>query len=210
VFVASDDAGRTPVWLAELNGRFAPRRLATMASFVAYFGAPGEVVFDGEEKGGIFLHRIKEDGSELQKMLPTPNLATFAVSPDGRWVPAETPTQFGATLVYPARGGAPTLVCESCNPPQGTHIVPPRLSWTPDGRFLYLKFAASTYAIPLQPGQMLPPIPASGFQSKDAVAALPGARLISTEENVSPGPNPSIYAYTRVATQRNIYRVPVP
>ena len=87
--------------------------------------------------------------------------------------------------------------------------MPPRLSWTPDGRFLYLKFAASTYAIPLRPGQMLPPIPASGFQSRDAVAALPGARLVS-DESVFPGPDPSVYAFVKVATQRNIYRVPVP
>jgi len=41
------------------------------------------------------------------------------------------------------------------------------------------------------------------------VAALPGARLIS-EESVFPGPNPSVYAFMKVTTQRNIYRVPVP
>jgi len=82
--------------------------------------------------------------------------------------------------------------------------------WTPDGRFVYLKFAGSTYAIPLQPGQLMPVVPASGFLSKDAVAALPGARLISEQDNVFPGPNPSIYAFTKIATQRNIYRVPVP
>jgi hypothetical protein len=83
------------------------------------------------------------------------------------------------------------------------------MGWTPDGRFLYLKIAGSTYAIPLQPGQPMPLIPASGFQSKDAVAAVPGARLISEKDNVFPGPNPSIYAFTKIATQRNIYRVPV-
>ena len=120
VFVASDEAGRTPVWLAALNGRSAPRRLTTIDSFVAYFGAPGEVVFDAEENGATFIHRIKDDGSELQKLLPTPNLAVFAVSPDGRWVSAETPTQFGATMVYPAGGDPPTLICGGCNPPQGT------------------------------------------------------------------------------------------
>jgi hypothetical protein len=70
-------------------------------------------------------------------------------------------------------------------------------------------FAASTYAIPLPPGQMLPPIPASGFPSREAVAALPGARLIS-EESEFPGSNPSIYAFTKVATQGNIDRVPMP
>jgi hypothetical protein len=42
------------------------------------------------------------------------------------------------------------------------------------------------------------------------VAALPGARLVSDEANVFPGPEPSTYAFTKVTTQRNIYRVPVP
>lgn len=209
VFVAVDEAGRTPVWLAALNGGSAPRRLTTIDGFAAYFGAPGEVVFAAEENGATFVYRIKDAGSDLQKLLPTPNLAVFAVSPDGRWVSAETPIQFGATMVYPAGGDAPTLICGSCNPPQGTDMVPARLSWTPDGRFLNLIVAGSTFAIPLQPGQMLPPIPAAGFQSKEAVAALPGARLIS-EEHVFPGPNPSIYAFMKVSTQRNIYRVPVP
>ena len=55
---------------------------------------------------------------------------------------------------------------------------------------------------------MLPPIPASGFPSKEAVAAVPGARLVSTE-TIYPGPNPSMYAFTNLTTQRNIYRVPV-
>ena len=209
VFVAVDEAGRSPVWLAPIDGRSAPRQLTTIDGFAAYFGAPGEVVFDAQENGATFVHRIKDDGSELQKLLPTPNLAVFAVSPDGRWVSAETPTQFGATMAYPLGGDQATLICEGCNPPQGTDVVPARLSWTPDGRFLYLILAGSTFAIPLKPGQMLPPIPAGGFQSKEAVAALPGAQLIS-QESVFPGPNPSIYSFMKVSTHRNIYRVPVP
>jgi Tol biopolymer transport system component len=208
-FVASDDAGHTPVWLAALNGRSAPRRLAAIDSLVAYFGAGSDVIFDAQERGATFIYRVKDDGSELQKMLPTPNLALFGVSPDGRWLSAETPTQFGATMVYSVGGGAPTLICGGCSPPQGPDMVPARLSWTPDGKFLYLKFGASTYAMPLPPGQALPPIPASGFQSREAVAAAPGAQLIS-DERVWPGPNPSIYAFAKVSTQRNIYRVPVP
>ena len=145
VFSAVDDTGRTPVWLASLNGRTAPQRLTSIDSWA----------------------------------------------------------------VYPAGGSSPTRICGDCSQPQGTDIMPPPLSWTPDGRFVYLKFAGSTYAIPLRPGQMLPPIPAVGFPSKEAVAALPGARLIS-EASVFPGPDPSIYTFTKVATQRNIYRVPVP
>ena len=167
------------------------------------------MVFEGDEKGVPFVYRIKDDGRELQKTIPTPWLISFGVSPDGRWVPAQDPRAWGALFVFPTGGGSPKLVCEGCSPPRGPDPIPAHMSWTPDGRFLYLKFAASTYAIPLQPGQMLPPIPVSGFPSKEAVAALPGARLIS-EQSVFPGPDPTVYAFMKVATQRNIYRVPVP
>jgi hypothetical protein len=46
--------------------------------------------------------------------------------------------------------------------------------------------------------------------SRERVAALPGARLISELDRPVPGPNPSAYAFAKVSTQRNIYRVPVP
>jgi Tol biopolymer transport system component len=214
VFVAGDENGRTRVWLASVNGRTAPRRLTTIDSFSAYFGAPGEVVFVGEEKAKIFMYRIKEDGSELQKISPTPMLLPFGVSPNGRWVPAAegpSPETRNVLMVHPVGGGSPTLICRCYPAPNiDNGPMPSQMSWTPDGRFLYLKFGASLYAIPLQPGQVLPPIPASGFESKEAVAALPGARLLSEAEGVFPGPNPSVYAFMRVSTQRNIYRVPVP
>jgi hypothetical protein len=65
------------------------------------------------------------------------------------------------------------------------------------------------HAIPLRPGRALPDIPVGGLQSKTAVAALPGARLITNEEHAFPGPSPSVYAFMKVTTQRNIYRVPI-
>lgn len=134
-----------------------------------------------------------------------PSMVALPESPEG---PA--PEKRNELMVYPTGGGSPTLICR-CYPPQPIDIgpMPSYMSWTPDGRFLYLKFETSTYAIPLQPGQVLPPIPASGFPTKEAVAALPGARLIA-ERNVFPGPDPSVYAFMKVSTQRNIYRVPVP
>lgn len=209
VFVAVDDTGRTPVWLAPLNGRTAPRRLTTINGGQAFFGAPGEVVFGSQEETAPFIYRINEDGGEFRQMFPAPMLIPFSVSPDGRWVTAQTPNQYGDAMVYPAGGGTPTRVCRDCSKPQGVDIMPPPVGWTPDERFFYLNFAGATYAMPLQPGQMLPPIPAAGFPSREAVAAVPGAALVSTE-SVYPGPNPSIYAFTKVATQRNIYRVLVP
>jgi len=208
VFSAVDDTGRTPVWLASLTGQTPPRRITTGDAGMAYFGASGEIVFFAQNKEAV-VFRIKEDGSDLQKMIPTPGLQPpFRVSPDGRWAVVQDPSAWGALMVYPAGGGPPTKLCEGCTRPQGTEPIPPPLSWTPDGKFAYLKFGASTYAIPLKPGQMLPPAPPGGFPSKEAVAALPGARLVA-EGEVYPGPNPSIYTFTKIATQRNIYRVPV-
>jgi eukaryotic-like serine/threonine-protein kinase len=209
VFVASDEKGHAPVWLADLNRPTPPRRLATQNSWGAWFGAPGEVVFESDDKGTLFVYRVKDDGSDLRKMIPTSNLFAFGVSPDGRWIAAQDSRAWGTLSAFPAGGGAPILICGNCSPPQGTDPKPPDMAWTPDGRLMYLKFADSTYAIPLQPGQPIPRIPAGGFQSKDDVAALPGARLISETSNVFPGPNPTMYAFTKVATQRNIYRVPV-
>src|SRR5207249_468755 len=130
-------------------------------------------------------------------------LNAMGVSPDGRWLCAQDSSAWGAMMLYPAGSGSPIRVCASCSLPQGTDPVPRGMSWTADGKFVYLKFADSTYAIPLQPRQMLPLIPASGFTSKEAVAALPGARLVS-EQSVYPGPNPSVYAFVKVSTQRNI------
>jgi dipeptidyl aminopeptidase/acylaminoacyl peptidase len=213
VFVAVDKGGRSPVLLAALNGRTPPRRLGTIDGAMAFFGAPGEVVFGSQEQTPL-IYRINEDGSGLQKLNATPMLLPFAVSPDGRWVPVMDPTAWGALLVYPAGSDPPIKVCNGCSSPQGTDPMPAPMSWTPDGRFVYVKFAdesqtGPTYAIPLKPGKMLPPMPAAGLPSKEALAALPGARLVSNEE-IYPGPNPSTYAFTKLAAQRNIYRVPVP
>jgi Tol biopolymer transport system component/DNA-binding winged helix-turn-helix (wHTH) protein len=213
VFVVSDDTGRSPVWLAALDGRSAPRRVTTNEyASEAYFAGGGYMVFWGEENGADFIYRLKEDGSELKRVARVTGAgSTFSASPDGEWVviPGSTDEMELAAMVYPVAGGSRTLLCATCSGGTVERPGPPGVSWSPDGKFLYLNFQADMYAIPLRPGQMLPPIPASGFRSKEDVAALPGARLIP-EEGAFPGPNPSIYAFTKVATHRNIYRVPVP
>jgi serine/threonine protein kinase len=210
VFVA-DEGEHTPVWVASLDGRIPPRRIATTDSWVAYFGPPGGIVFAGAEQTAGFIYRIKEDGTAQRKISSTPLLLPFAVSPDGRWVPAaEGPAATRDVLMaYPTDGGSPVRVCKCYPVPNiDTGPAPPQMTWTPDGRFVYVRFGTSTYAIPLAPGQMLPPIPPAGFPSRDAVAATAGARLIS-HDPVFPGPDPSTYAVMKVKTQRNAYEVPV-
>jgi Tol biopolymer transport system component len=208
VFVAADDTGRSPVWMAALDSRSAPRQLTTQQGVKVYF-AGGYVIFLGVENGTKFVYRIRQDGSELQKVVRIDSASLlFSASPDGKWVviPGSNDlTEFPA-MVYPVDGGAPALLCAACV--SGNDVeraVSPAVSWSADGKFMYLKFHESLYAIPLRQGQMLPPIPASGFRSKEDVAGVAGAKLIP-EREAFPGPTPSMYAFTKVSTHRNIYR----
>jgi Tol biopolymer transport system component len=206
-----DGTADAAVWLAPLNGLTPPRRLTTtLPSWNAYFGAAGEIIFVGIEHGTMFVYHVREDGNGLEKLIETSNIFPFSVSPGGEFVIAQDTRAWGTLKAYPRGRGAPILVCASCSAPQGTDPAPPDMSWSPDGKFVYLKFDGSTYAIPLRSGTVLPPIPAKGFESKEMVARFPGARLVSDQPNVFAGPNPSVYAFTKVTTQRNIYRVPTP
>jgi eukaryotic-like serine/threonine-protein kinase len=212
LFVAADEQGRTPVWIAPLDGRTPPSKITTMNSGPAFFGTGDEIVFSGEENGSFFLFQGNTGGSSARKITTSPMLYPFSVSPDGRWVSAgegPDPTRRDELRVYPIEGGAAKLVCR-CNPPPtlDNGPEPALMSWTPDQRFLYVKLEGATYAIPLKPGQALPALGDSGLVSKRMLAGLPGARLVS-DQVIFPGPNPRIYAYMRISAHRNIYRVPV-
>jgi hypothetical protein len=224
VFVAADNAGRSPVWVAALNHRSSPRQVTSSDARKAFFGADGDVLFLGQEKGTNFIYRVrlKGDRSELPKLVPTPQylgrqvyLAEFGlgVSPDGKWIVATSPTEEmpDAVLVYAVAGGSPTLICGTCAQARTFERGPGpyNVSWSPDGKFFYLNFQGTISAIPLRAGQSLPPMPASGLRTNADVITLPGARIIAQREAFA-GPNPSIYAFTKFAIQRNIYRVPVP
>ncbi len=206
VFVTVDDQARSPVRVAPVNDLDAARQITTTNATAAFFGAPGEVLFGGAED--LSIYRVKDVGGESQKVVPTP-LIPINVSPDGQWIAVQDPRAWGALMVYPTRGGSPLKLCDRCAPPWGVETMPFFLGWSPDGRVLFWSFTGATFAIPLQTGRMLPAIPPAGLQSKDDVGRLPGARLISTESGAFPGPMPAVYAFMRVTTQRNIYRVPV-
>jgi Tol biopolymer transport system component len=82
VFVGADDAGRSPVWLAALNGRSAPRRVTPRDASRAFFGAGNNVVFVGDDNDGVtFIYRVNEDGSEAEKIVRTSNSNTVNICP---------------------------------------------------------------------------------------------------------------------------------
>jgi len=213
LFVAADTQHRG-VWLAPLNGRTAPRRLATSEGLQAFFGAAGEIFFAAQEKDGNFVYRVKEDGGSPTKVtVPHPMLYLYGISPDGKYLAAwvnsgRTDDTANAVGIYPLDGGNPKMICDACGGRASDE--PGFLSWSPDGKFLYLSlWRQPPFAIPLRAGTILPPLPANGIQSPADIAALPGAKQFPVPGAFA-GPNPSIYAYAKLTAQRNIYRVPVP
>ena len=96
--------------------------------------------------------------------------------------------------------------------------------WPPNGKSISFYFWSSggagslkprslpgvekTVVVPLMRRAVFPPLPASGFKSASEPASLAGAKLI--EGDISPGPDPSVYAFARVTVHRNLYRIAVP
>ena len=57
--------------------------------------------------------------------------------------------------------------------------------------------------------RLCPHIPADGFRSDEEIARVPGGRRIEGRL-ITLGPTPDVYAFYRGATQRNLYRIPIP
>jgi hypothetical protein len=143
-------------------------------------GVPEQITFGASEEQGIAMRRM------ASLSLP-------------QWEHGKV--RYGHTM----RAGSVRLLRK------GSLISPPIISWSRDGRFLYLHHNDSneTWTVPLQPGQMLPPLPPKGVDRTEDFAALPGAHLIP-QAFAFAGSNPDVYTYARVTTHRNIYRVSIP
>ncbi len=211
VFLSIDDSGHSQLWIAPLDGSSQPHRLSsTEYSDRALFDPHGGVLFVGGEKGVPYLYHVNEDGNGLRKLLPEPVSFLYAISPDGKalslWVDNDV-------VVFAYDGSSRTLICAKCATAgeENRGVTPPLVSWSPDQKFLYVDYsrARETYAIPLRKGQLVPPLPAGGLTGLRDAGKLPGAILLP-EPRAFAGASPSVYAYPRVTTHRNIYSVPVP
>jgi hypothetical protein len=201
-FTTTDSGGASQIWLAPLDRRTPPRRIA--AGDQVSFGAQGDLVFRSLEGTTNFPVRIKKDGSGREPITSAPILEKFDLSPDGEWIIALTGP--GAISLVPLNGGAPKKLCPT----------PCRAVWSSDGRFLYVEIdrgtsAASpgkTLAIPVPAGKSFPDLPPSGIDSVAAGSELPGTRVIE-HGSVSPGPDPSTYVFTKTEQRRNLFRIPL-
>jgi Tol biopolymer transport system component len=84
VFITPDMEGHSPVWIAALDGATPPRRLTSIDAVRALFGPGEEVFFVGGERGEPYLYRIKQDGTALERVIPSPVTYLYSISPDAK------------------------------------------------------------------------------------------------------------------------------
>jgi len=210
-FSAQGGQGLSHLWIASLEHSFQPRQLAVGIKRAVLFVANGELLFERSEAGRQFIFHIKEDGTQLEKLLPYPGLNLKAVSPDGRWVIVTAPTAEGSRptglLAYSIKGGHPARICTFCD-----------AAWSRDGRLFYLRFrtegggtGGTVFALTLSAGESLPKLPSGGADREEDLEGLPVARRLDLVDvpHISFSADPSVYAFSRVTAHRNLFRIPV-
>ena len=203
VVETTDAEGKSRIWIASLDRKSPPRPIPNVEGDGPLFAANDEIVFRARQGDYGFAFRVRSDGTGLRKASEHPVIETIDISPDGQWLivyARPSKESAGATLALPLDGGSPLQLYGN-----STHA-----RWSADATRLFLTISSrNTYAIPLRRGQRFPPMPPGGFQSEEAIAALPGVRVIAGPE-ATPGPKLDQYAFTRETVQRNLYRVPLP
>ena len=208
-FAAIDDRGRSHIWLSRTDRRTPPRQLATSEGDSPRFGARGNVYFRRTDGGSSFIYRVSTSG-EVTRAIDRPVAYLLSVSPDENWVVARVQAVPGTdstqeNLAFSMRGEPTIRLCNAtCE-----------MDWTSDGTSLVVRVGGvgwsergRTFVIGLQAGEALPRFPPQGLRSE---ADLAGLRILQAVEGAAyPGDGAAVVAFIRSATQRNIYRIPLP
>jgi Tol biopolymer transport system component len=190
------------LWVTPVDRSATPTRVFRGAVAAPQFGRPGELLFRFSDGRMNHLYRMNLDGTGLRKAVPYPIATMQGASPDGRWVAALLQDRT-STHLLPIDGGEPVRLCSGGCATQ----------WSPDGRYLYVsprpEDADVMVALPVPPGESIPRLPPGGIRSVSDAQAMPGAVIIEKPE-VTPGLEPTTYAYVKTTSQWNLYRVPLP
>lgn len=204
VVIEADDRDHKPrLWLAPIDGSSPPRKIPDVEGRQAVFGPGGEIIFRRIEGQSGFAYAVQPDGTGLRRAVEQPVLAVTGASPDGRWIEgwAQLPgSRIPEVQLFSRTGGPPALL--------GSSVW---WQWSRDRRTLWMQGGpiaqGRSYAIPLAPGEIVPPVPPDGFRFEEEVARLPGAQRIDAIG--APGPALDTYAFEHRTIQRNLYRIPI-
>ncbi|MGH9705028.1 MAG: TolB family protein, partial [Candidatus Acidiferrales bacterium] len=205
-FTMGDPHGRSSLWIAPTNRRNSPVHLSSAAvEDVPMFLPSGDLVFRALEGASNFLYRMKADGSGRTKITSEPVLDVFSVSPDGRWVVASSPEPdqdlMAATKAYAVDGSSAVILCKGfC-----------KIGWDVSGKFAFVYFQRQfdgSYVLPVLHDSGLPKVPPGGFASLNDIKNAKAVAVIPIFVNSAL--SPSVYAFTRRNTRRNLYRIQLP
>jgi DNA-binding winged helix-turn-helix (wHTH) protein/Tol biopolymer transport system component len=204
-FAALDAEGNSHVWVAPLDRHAPPKQLTASVARQPGFGPSGYVYFLTHEGSQEFLYGVGANETAPRKVDPEPSREYELVSPRGDWrLLGDNP---GNAIAHPIPGGPPIRICSSCE-----------AGWGPGGRFLYIRFrdngemaGGKTIVIGLLTGEEVPHLPPSGLQPTDDLKGVNVVAEIGMTGKAifAPGPDPSVYAYSRMTVQRNLYRIPL-
>jgi eukaryotic-like serine/threonine-protein kinase len=217
VFATEQGQARSGIWVGWLDRTQAPRQLTFGGEYRAFFGRPGQILYQGTQTSAKIMS-INEDGTRELAVSDLHIMSLQSVSPDGRWAlvgvtpPGGHGDRNSMSLGVPLEGGAPIPVCDSCSVAYGTaRSSAPLLSWSLDGKWVYLSLrhfpfgSSKTAVIPIKTGAA-PPTFTKGFASEADFARIPGARLIN-QDDVSSGMSPNYYVSTRRSAKANLFRI---
>jgi len=205
VFAKADESGRTGLWVEALNHRSAPRHLeSTAIEDSPRFLPDGDVIFRSVEGGIDFLYRMRIDGTQRQKLSPKRIFDLLDASPNGRWAivlgEGSDEEQSPTVMAVPLDGGAGVRICS----------IACWAGWSVQGEFMHLNFHQSadqsTSLLPLREPGGIPDV-AFGNESAETLKKVKTMAVIP--HRVDSVVSKSLYAYTVVSTQRNLYRIPL-
>ncbi len=205
-FAMKDQSGHNGLWVAPTNRRSSPVRISSSAIEDSPFFLPdGNLVFRAAEGGTNYLYRMKSDGSGRRKLTSKRILDVVAVSPDGHWIVAASPNPDQehpvAIRAFAVDGSeAVTLCLDYCV-----------FHWDTAGKFVYVYISQlheSSYALPVLHDSGLPKVSPGDIARIEHEA---NAKTITAiPQVVHSAVSPSLYAYTRQTTRRNLYRIQLP
>jgi eukaryotic-like serine/threonine-protein kinase len=202
VFDTVDANEQHQLWVSSTEHRFAPRQIRSTVRDPLYSHS-GRIYYVVSEAGRAYLYRMKDDGTQEEKVTTEPIFYLSGISPDERFAivarPINKEDNTWDVEAVPLAGGSWVPLCSGwCD-----------ADWARDGKVMYFYWRSftgnqRTYVVPIVHGSDLPKLPSSGFQSEKELRAV-ATQVV--EGAISSGPDSSRYTFSKETSRRNLYRV---